>query len=202
MRLSSALIVSIALALTACSSDNDNKRQARQSLPVISEADFYFDKHTTPYKEQIIATVKRLQREHSGCRDISPGSVAKSSSKGSAADPVFFVMCGKGSNITNVFFSKSDMDKQASIVAKKHYGETKSIYQCKDAAIARASNPSTVDFSTLLNAATKEIGGGKTIVQSSFTAKNSYGMELKYDIQCIVDHAGKVIDVKMNQAKG
>ena len=49
---------------------------------------------------------------------------------------------------------------------------------------------STVEFSRFLDIATSEHPNGRTQVQSSFTAKNSFGLELKFNISCLLDENG------------
>lgn len=75
---------------------------------VFTEADFLWDKKTEPHKKVIIAGVNKIHRENPGCKTIDTSS-AYVSSRGTAADPVFFVTCGTGRNAFNVFFSKADV---------------------------------------------------------------------------------------------
>ncbi|NOZ65938.1 MAG: SH3 domain-containing protein, partial [Alphaproteobacteria bacterium] len=75
-------------------------------LEIFTEDDFIWSNKISPYKDIIIAGVNKIHRENSGCKDIDPASAYISGSKGTISNPVFFVTCGKGAGIHNVFFSK------------------------------------------------------------------------------------------------
>lgn len=77
-----------------------------------TEADFILDKNTRPYREIVIAGVNKLHRENPLCKIIDTASASISSSQGKPSNPVFFVTCGSGVKMQNVFFSKSDIEKQ------------------------------------------------------------------------------------------
>ncbi|NQD80272.1 DUF4124 domain-containing protein [Pseudomonas sp. CrR14] len=55
---------------------------------------------------------------------------------------------------------------------------------CESAARRRANNPSTVDFSRFWSAAFADFPDGRATFASQFTAKNSFGVELRFDISC------------------
>lgn len=71
---------------------------------VYVESDFYWEDNTRPYRSQIIRAVNRIHREQPGCERIDPGTVAKSPQRGSPGRPVFFVSCGEGAGVFNVWF--------------------------------------------------------------------------------------------------
>lgn len=70
---------------------------------------------------------------------------------------------------------------------------------CRDYAVALARHPSTVDFSMVLGLAAKQADNGRWRVQSTFTAKNSFGVELKHKIYCLVER-GVVIDGNVSES--
>lgn len=78
---------------------------------VFNENDFTWDKNTAPYKEILINQVNMLQYNNKLCRDMEPGTLSMSNTKGTKDDPVFFITCGKGAEIQNVFFSKSTVEE-------------------------------------------------------------------------------------------
>ncbi|TAU84626.1 hypothetical protein [Rhizobium leguminosarum] len=75
---------------------------------VYSERDFYWEADTSSYKNQIVPIVNRISRETPGCSEIDTGSLARSPTQGSAADPVFFVTCGSPPRAFNVWFRPTD----------------------------------------------------------------------------------------------
>lgn len=88
------------------------KKVDSSGTEIFTAEDFIFDNKTRPYKSILIAGVNRIHRENAGCKDIDPSSAYISDSRGSKSDPVFFVTCGKGAKVFNVFFSKSDVENR------------------------------------------------------------------------------------------
>ena len=157
-----------------------------------TEKDFYWDKKTTPYKDVIVAGVNKIHRENSNCKTIDPSSAYISSSKGTKTNPVFFVTCGKGADTFNFFFSKSDVEKDKVMSAAKHIDKSLAIKKCESYAKNNAIHPSTVNFSKALGLAVTEHPNGRTRIVSTFTAKNSFNLELKYKISCLLDENGLI----------
>lgn len=72
---------------------------------VFTADDIYWDKGTAPYKKAILKEINRLSKEVPPCTtDLNTGTVTKSSSKSEPGYPVFFVTCGSGLTIVNMFF--------------------------------------------------------------------------------------------------
>jgi len=162
------------------------------SAEVFSEADFSFDKKTRPYKDIIIAGVNKIHSENSRCKNIDPLSAYISGSKGSKSNPVFFVTCGKGYKVFNVFFSKSDVEKDKKFRAKKHINKSRATDLCENYAKSNAKHPSTVDFSRIIELSVHETPNGRTRVTSTFTAKNSLNLEIKHKISCLLSSSGLI----------
>ncbi|BET59162.1 hypothetical protein [Geobacter sp. 60473] len=167
---------------------------------IFTDADFTWDKKTSTYKSVIIAGVNKIHRDNPRCKDIDPSSTYMSNSKGTKSDPVFFVTCGKGANAFNVFFAKSDIQKGKTFAAAKHIDKAKAIDLCESYAISKASHPSTVKFSRVMDLSITEHPNGRTRVMSTFTAKNSFNLELKHKISCLLDENG-LIEANVNEAK-
>lgn len=167
---------------------------------VFTEADFIWDKKTTPYKKIIVAGVNKVHKENSRCKTIDPGSAYISSSQGTTSDPVFFVTCGTGANAFNAFFSKSEVEKGTTLAAAKQIYRNRAIDLCEAYAKANAAHPSTVSFSRVMDLAVTEHPNGRTTVISSFTAKNSFDLKLKYSIRCLCDANG-LIEGNVNEAQ-
>lgn len=157
-----------------------------------TEADFIWDERTSPHKKTIVAGVNKVHRENSRCTKIDPGSAYISSSKGSASDPVFFVTCGTGANVFNVFFSKSDVEMGEKLTAANHIDRIRAIDLCESYAKSQTNHPSTFNFSRIMDLAVNDHPNGRTTVTSSFTAKNSFNLELKHNIRCLLDSTGLI----------
>lgn len=154
---------------------------------VYVEADFLWDSETRPYKDQIVEVINRIARDHGGCNKISTSSVARSATKGSASDPVFFVTCGEMADAFNVWFKPSDADNGTRFAAKSSIAQPNAVDACEQAAKLAANHPSTVDFSRVWDMAFMPHISGRATVLSSFTAKNGLGLEIKHRIKCLFD---------------
>jgi hypothetical protein len=145
---------------------------------VFTESDFVWDKNILPYKKIIIAGVNKIHRENSRCADIDPSSAYISDSKGTSKDPVFFVTCGAGSQVFNVYFSKSQVEEGTVLSAPPHIDRSRAISLCEAYAKSKANHPSTGVFSKIMDLAVTEHPDGQTSVFSTFTAKNSFNLKL------------------------
>jgi len=177
-----------------------SKKVDSSGKELFTEADFYFDKKTRPYKNIIISGVNKIHRENSRCKDIDTSSAYISSTKGSKSNPVFYVTCGKKSKIFNVFFSKSDVENDKKFKAKRYINKSRATNLCENYAKSKASHPSTVDFSRIMDLSIYETPNGRTRVTSTFTAKNSFNLELKHRISCLLDSNG-LIEASISEAK-
>jgi hypothetical protein len=153
---------------------------------VYVEDDVLWDKDTSKYKKQIVAVVNRIAQQHSGCSDLDAASISLSPSRSKPKDPVFFVTCNPSAGVPfNVWFRPSDADK--SFAAVKPISQGDAVLACEKAAKAAATHPSTVDFSKFLDVAYSARGDGRVALDSTFTAKNGFNLELKYRIRCLFD---------------
>jgi len=152
---------------------------------VYVESDFFWDSDTIQYKPEIVAVVNKIAEEHDGCSRLDTGTVALSSSRSKPNDPVFFITCGTGSRLFNVWFRPSDADKTFKAPPAITRGDA--IVACENAAKSSATHPSTVDFSRIMDVAFWAREDGRASLESTFTAKNSFNLELKYKIRCLFD---------------
>jgi uncharacterized protein YraI len=171
---------SLSQVVTEKAQPEETRASARET--VFTEADFYWDEETSPHKDVIIAGVNKVYRENALCKSLDPSSAYISAERGTPQDPVFFVYCGS----SNVFFSKSDVEDDRSM-AVGHIDDQKAVDLCEAAAKENATHPSTVDFSTFMDLAVTQHPNGNTTLNSSFTAKNSFGLELTFNIRCLFD---------------
>jgi hypothetical protein len=165
-----------------------------------TEADFIWDNKTSPYKKIIVTGVNKVHRENSRCKTIDPGTAYISSSKGSPSDPVFYVTCGTGAGTFNAFFSKSEVEKGTALTEAKHIDRSRAIELCESYAKSKTNHPSTFSFSRVMDLAVNEHPSGRTTVTSSFTAKNSFNLELKHNIRCLLDATG-LIEANISEAE-
>ena len=70
--------------------------------------DFYWDKHTSLYKSQVIRLVNEIAQKQAGCAKLDPMSVSLSGSRTRPGDPVFYVTCFPAGNPFNVWFRPTD----------------------------------------------------------------------------------------------
>ena len=184
-------IGTLLLAIGAFSGSGDShgsqSGSSASSQRTLVESDFYWDAATEPHKDIIIRGVNMVHRDNTRCRTIDASSAYISSSRGSTSNPVFFVTCGSGANAFNVFFSKSDVESNAPMLAIAHISRSAAIDACENYAKVNASHPSTVSFSRVMNLSVSQLPNGRTSVDSKFTAKNSFGLELTFDIRCLFD---------------
>lgn len=176
------------------------KKTDLSGAEVFTEADFSFTDKTRPYKNIIIEGVNKVHREKSRCKKIDPSSAYISGSKGTKSNPVFFVTCGEGIKAFNVFFSKSDIEGGNKIPEQRHISKAKATELCEKHAKANAAHPSTVDFSRVFDLSIHETPNGRTRVTSTFTAKNSFNLELKHNISCLLDSNG-LIEAAITEAR-
>lgn len=159
---------------------------ATSNALAFTEKDFYWEKEMIPHKKVIIDGVNMLHQKNPKCRDIDPGTADISRSKGTKADPMFFVYCGKGAEQAPVFFSKSDVAKKsASIGAVRYMDQTTATSMCEQSAKASATHPSSVKFSRIMGLGVQRFPNGRLAIHSTFKAKNSFGLEGKYRIRCL-----------------
>lgn len=157
---------------------------------VFTTDDIYWDDDTSRFKEEIVSVVNRISHENSQCREIDAYSVAKSGSRSKPGEPVFYVTCNSGASAFNVWFSPEEAEARAGgFNAIKPIGRKAATQACESYAKSIATHPSTVTFSRLWDLAYQEHPSGRARLVSSFKAKNSLNLELKYRIDCLFEGA-------------
>lgn len=149
--------------------------------------DFMWDKHTTPYKAKLVAAVNRIVKENDRCPSVETSSLSKSDSRSSPGKPMFYVTC-QGSQPFNVWFGPEDAaDQNKTFSAIRNVGRTDAVMACERSAKQAANNPQTVDFSHFMDVAFVPYPNGNSRLISSFTAKNAFGVEGKFRIECFFE---------------
>ncbi len=163
----------------------DIERTASGTRVYVAE-DFFWDKDSSKYKQQIVAVANKIAQEHAGCSALDTATIALSPSRSKPNDPVFFVTCNPPSGMPfNVWFRPSDTDR--AFPAARPIAQGDAILACEAAAKAAATHPSTVDFSRFLDVAYSKREDGHVALDSSFMARNAFNLEQKYRIRCLFD---------------
>jgi len=164
----------------------------------LTEKDFFWSKATKPHKSTIVKGVNKIRRDNHLCYDLDPMSASLSGSKSTKANPVFYVTCGQGTKMFNVYFSKKDIDSKKSFNAASHINKTTAIRLCEDYAKQHSTHPSTTNFSRVIDVNLTEHPNGRSRLVSTFTTQNSFGTKLKFKISCLLDEHG-LIEAAINE---
>lgn len=168
-------------ALRQIERDHAGKRQ-------FVETDFIWDEDTERFKSQLIRAVNRISRENANCESVDTGTLSLSPTKGTPANPIFFVTCNNERGPFNVWFGPEEAsDESVSFAAIKNIGEGEAIVACEKSAKAAANNPQTVKFSAFMDVSFVPYPNGNSRLLSTFRAKNSFGVESKFRILCFFE---------------
>lgn len=152
------------------------------------EADFMWDKDTSRHKTRLVAAVNRIARENSNCASLDPGTLSRSPSRSRPGKPVYFITCNSPDDRPfNVWFETSDADSAKSFAAIPNIDRATAVQVCEQAAKMAANNPQTVDFSRFMDVAFLTYPNGRSRLLSTFSAKNAFGVEGKFNIGCLFD---------------
>ncbi|MBY5371466.1 hypothetical protein [Rhizobium leguminosarum] len=75
---------------------------------VYVEADFSWEWDTLDYKDTLLSAMNKISRETPGCSELDTASLARSPTRGTPADPVFFITCDPNGRAMNVWFKPTD----------------------------------------------------------------------------------------------
>lgn len=170
-------------------------------MRVFVEEDFFWYEIDPQFKEQIVAVANKIIRENDNCKQLDTESSTKSPSRSKPGDPVFFFTCDSGdglSGIFNVFFRPTDAEAVDAFAAIEPLAKSAATDACEMAAKRAANNPSTVKFSRIMDLAYLPHVSGRARVVSTFKAKNTFGLELEYRIDCSFDGAS-LIDTSISE---
>lgn len=151
-------------------------------------ADFYWDADVQPYQIELLAAANRIVAENDQCESINANGVTRSQSQGTAANPIYFVTCQMEDGPPfNVFFERDAAENRDSFSAVAHIDKGTALIACERHARSAAANPQTVEFSTFVDAGFRKFPNGRTILSSTFTSQNSFGVSEKFEIICPFD---------------
>ncbi|MCR9218913.1 MAG: hypothetical protein NXI21_01685 [Alphaproteobacteria bacterium] len=190
--LSVAAIVVFGWALLGEAGAEEAAPPADQPTSRFTKADLYLDSRTRPHADVILRGVNKLAAEDPRCRDAIDPTSAYLSSRSRPGAPVFFVTCGTGAGIANVFFTPEDVTDQRRFSGPNHIARADAMELCEARARQAAQRPSTVKFSRFWDAALHEHGNGRTRIISTFTAQDAFGAEAEFTINCLLDADGLI----------
>jgi hypothetical protein len=166
------------------------------------ESAYEFDKDTKPYKAIVMKGVERLRREDARCAiRIDPNTAELSIHQLNKKDPEFAVICGatrEHGDIASVRFTASEVASPEPMKAPVHINLDQAEF-CHAYAKGRSAHPSTVDFK-LGATRTAEAPNGNTDITDQFTAKNSFNLELTYNVRCLFNEHG-FIEANVEEAR-
>lgn len=180
-------ITSIILAVSATLLSGPSHAQTQDKF---TDADFSWDNKTRPYRKLIVAGVNKVYRENAKCKQIDPSSAYISGSRSTPSNPTFYVLCGEGHDVFQAYFSKADIERGNVLAAKNHIDRSTAIDKCEEYARNKVMHPSTFKFKRGLGVTVTNHANANTTIQSTFTTKNSYNLEIKYNIRCLMNAEG------------
>ncbi|BFU76934.1 hypothetical protein ALC152_01490 [Arcobacter sp. 15-2] len=193
--LSLAVVSVIGFGLSGCGEKEDKKhsKSIATSKPYkdFVESDFYWDKRTEPYKKILVNQVNNIRKNNPKCNNVQ-ADVIMSNSKGTKENPVFFVMCGSGADIHNVFFTKKEAEAQIVPKQKKALSETVATQICSDKIKSNASRPESVNVHNLLGKAYTAHSNGNATVILNFDSQNGLGIKIENQARCVIQPNGKI----------
>lgn len=89
---------------------------------------------------------------------------------------------------------KKDMLRAARAAALNPLAVGQAVQACENYAKARSLYKNTFNFSIFIDLYTKKRYDGGWLVESTFTVKNAYNLEMKHNISCVVSNAGIVTE--------
>ena len=92
----------------------------------------------------------------------------------------------------NVWFTPGDVETGSKLGVPKAYPEEPSRRACEKAIKARVTHPSTLDIHQFMGYATQIHNNGNRTVIQEFTAKNSFGLEIKHRARCLIQPDGSL----------
>ena len=168
-------------------------------------------------KELLRKARKKIMQENSKCVSVSYGDpVLERDKNGKIVKKKgeYYITCDqvkRGATPSadkmpfNVFFTKEDILGKKSMANKPAFEEIKSKRICEEAIMNQSPHPSTVDIKRVLGYSTRVVpeplgkGNNKRIVYQEFSAKNDFGLKLKYKAECHILPDGKLEAIDISE---
>jgi hypothetical protein len=162
---------------------SSNEHNAGLIWNIDGESDF-----TAKEKALVKEGALKVLRDEPNCSKITYGD-RSTSKKGE-----YFVTCDarNGGGPLNVWFSPSDVKNNRTLAIPTAFPEAQSRQLCIDAIKNRVNHPSTLNIHSITGYSTRVANNGNREVIQTFSAKNSFGLELKNQARCLIMPNGKL----------
>lgn len=174
-----------------------------EGFKIYEAADFAWDKQTAKYKNTIVDGVNHVHRNVAICKELSTSNFGISASKSTPDDTVFYVSCGTGNAMTNVYFSTDSMiEKLKDVESTTPSGRSdvrpevrkEAVDACARSARARIERKETFKFSTSNDDLKVLAERDSSIrVESLFSVKDKNDVDVVFEIQCVTEK-GEVLE--------
>lgn len=143
---------------------------------------------TDAEKQVVKRGALKVLKDEANCAEITTG-YRSGSRKGA-----YYVTCNakNGGPPFNVWFTPDEVKSGNTLTVPEAYPETQSRQACERAIKDRVSHPSTLDIHHVLGYASEVHNNGNRTVIQEFTAKNSFGLELKHRARCLIQPNGSL----------
>lgn len=134
----------------------------------------------------------RVLKDEPNCKEVVMGGTGDKQGE-------YFISCNARSDdqMYNVFFTVKQLANGTSLATPQPFPEDESRQACENAIRGSVSHPSTLNIHRILGYATTTHNNGNRTIMQDFSAKNGFGLELKYEAHCLVMPDGKVeLEVK------
>ncbi len=166
--------------LRAVPSDPSGRRAYRPE-------DFEWTKETGKQKAAVVKLANRIMQQRTECLAMDTNNLVLT---GPAERGTFSIPCFAGKDMLSFSFRAGDAESGRSFEKVEPMEETDAVTACRAAAQRSAMHPSTVDFE--MRYEFEEASEGRTQVRQPFTAKNSFGLELRHQALC--DFSGRTLE--------
>jgi hypothetical protein len=165
-------------------------------LRTLAQSDISWFDDTEGHKEIVTRGINMVMRDNPSCRSLTSqaGNLVpmRSTSRGSNADPVFFIGCDNG----NVWFSKSEVERDAPLGEANAIDSVAAGNQCKQALNTAAKQAGVSLQGVSWFPAFETWNNGRTRATVQFESG-----DVAMNASCLFD-GQKLIEVKICQADG
>lgn len=172
-----------------------NVKTTPKGRRIYEAADFDWPEGSAKHKRAALIVMNRIMDEQPSCKAMDQASLMFDRARG-----VFHVPCFDGGDMKSFDFTAADASNGRSFAPVNPIGKLTATDICKKAILERATHPSTVEF-PMLDYDFREGGNGQTQLLMSAKAKNGFGLELEYDVQCDF-HGSELSNFIMSEAAG
>lgn len=146
----------------------------------------FYDPSLRKWASIIIEGVNKVAHENAECVKADPWATDfAGEDQVQAKNPVFSMDCEDASGRPfNVRFSADDARKQVTLSRVTPIQQSSATEACEKAVKARTDHPSTIDMSRFWDADFRTFPNGRTVFESTFSARNAYNLKLRFKVSC------------------